>query len=90
MPQAIVDPDHLIQFAGDIRNFRDRLRDETRRLKARLQQLGNTWRDQEYAKFRQELDKTVLALSKFEQVSDNYIKHLHNKARPLKEYLGRR
>ncbi len=90
MAQAIVDPQELRRFAGELRSFNLTLRDQMGRLHAGFRQLGETWRDQEQRRFAQEFEQTAKVLNRFMQESERYITYLHRKAKPVEEYLQQR
>ena len=90
MVQAIVDPQELRKFANNLRQFSSALKDLTSRAKSQFGHLGQTWRDQEYQKFKQEFDQTIAALNRFIPMAENYAAHLNRKAEPVEAYLGRR
>lgn len=48
MPQAIVDPEELRHFAQTLKHFSGHLANQMAVLQGQLQNLGNTWRDQEH------------------------------------------
>lgn len=51
MSQAIVNPEELRHFAGNLKQFDAELQSNMARLQAQYHRLGDTWRDQEHAKF---------------------------------------
>lgn len=89
MPQAIVDPDELRQFATSLRHYNQLVADATSTLQAQFAQLGETWRDQEQVKFSQEFEQTVLVIGQFQQASEEHIPLLNRKAAEIDQYLGR-
>jgi uncharacterized protein YukE len=89
MVQAIADPQELRRFSGNLRQFSNNLNEISRRAKSQFSQLGNTWRDQEYQKFKREFDQTMAALNRFIPMAEQYANHLAKKAEPLESYLGR-
>ena len=48
MPQAVVDPEEVRQFARNLKKFNSDLRDRLTVLNNHLTALGGTWRDQEH------------------------------------------
>ena len=85
--QAIVSADELERFARHIKEFNDQLRDSTSRLRGQFANLSDTWRDQEHQKFSQEFERTVVAIQRFVQVSDEYVPFLLRKAQRVRDYL---
>src|SRR5262249_6084298 len=51
---------------------------------------GDTWRDQEHDRFRQEFEQTMQALERFVEVSGEHIPFLLRKAERIEEYLSQR
>ena len=50
--------------------------------------LGDTWRDQEHAKFAEDFKQTMKALKKFIEVSNQHTPYLLRKAQRIEEYLS--
>ena len=55
MAQAIVDPQHVLQFAQTLKRYTSDVSGKTRDVHAKLHTLGGSWRDQEYQKFAKNL-----------------------------------
>jgi uncharacterized protein YukE len=89
MPQAIVDPDELRDFAASLKHYNELVADATATLQSRFSKLGETWRDQEQAKFAGEFDETVRAIGQFQKTSEEHIPWLLRKAEDVDKYLGR-
>lgn len=87
MPRAIGDPQDMREFATALRHFNTELQDRMGRLKAQFNRLGETWRDQEQAKFAREFEQTMRVLNRFTQVADEHIPFLLRKAQRLEDYL---
>ena len=88
--QAIVNPAELRRFASDLKRFNEELKSSSTRLQAQFRRLGETWRDQEQARFAGEFDQMVRAIQRFTQVSDQHIPFLERKAQAADDYLRRR
>jgi uncharacterized protein YukE len=88
--QAIVNPDELRRFANDLAKFNNTLDDISSRLVAQFNQLGDTWRDQEHAKFADQFQETMTSIRHFREASDEQIPFLIRKAEAADEYLHRR
>ena len=52
--------------------------------------LGDSWRDQEHDRFRQEFESTMQVLERFLEVSEDHIPFLLRKAERIEEYLSQR
>src|SRR5262245_59765054 len=59
MPQAIADPAELRRFANGLKRFTGDLQAGLSALHGQLTALGDTWRDQEHEKFREEFEQTM-------------------------------
>lgn len=90
MPQAIVSPEELERFAQNLRQFNAQLTDSMSRLESQFSNLGDTWRDQEQARFAQEFKQTMQVLRRFIKSADEQIPFLMRKAARAREYLNQR
>lgn len=90
MAKAIVDPEELRRFAQELKRFNDQLSQSTSVLQGRMHGLAQTWRDQEQAKFAEEFDQTIKALSRFMDASTQHIPFLLRKAEHIENYLQQR
>lgn len=89
MVQAIVDPEDLRMFASELRRLNDEVHDRMIALKGLFAALGETWRDQEQAKFAEEFDRTLTVLESFHTSADKHFPFLLGKAEAAQEYLDR-
>ena len=76
MPKAYVNPEDLRRFAMDLKRFNDDLKGEISGIHHRFTKLGESWQDQEHAKFADAADK--------------HIPFLLRKAERIQEYLDQR
>jgi uncharacterized protein YukE len=90
MSQAIIDPADVRRFAEELRRFNTDMRDRLGLLQARFNALGDSWQDQEHAKFAEEFRQTSKALAKFMEVSSQHAPFLLRKAQRIEEYLNQR
>jgi uncharacterized protein YukE len=90
MPQAIVDPEELRRFASTLKNFNNELHNYMSVLHGQLVALGNTWRDKEHEKFRQEFEQTMQVVKRFMEAANLHIPFLVRKAERVEEYLQQR
>jgi WXG100 family type VII secretion target len=90
MPQAIMDPEQVRKFADELKRFNSDLQDKIASLQARFAALGDTWQDQEHAKFADEFKQIMKALKKFIEVSNQQSPYLLRKAQRIEEYLSQR
>lgn len=90
MAQAIIDPDEVRRFAEELKRFNIDLQNRTSSLQARFSALGDTWQDQEQAKFADEFIQTMKALKKFIEVSNQHGPYLMRKAQRIEDYQNQR
>jgi WXG100 family type VII secretion target len=90
MSQAIVDPAELRRFAASLKRFNAELQSSLAGLHGQLVALGDTWRDQEHDRFRQEFEQTMQTLERFMEVSGEHIPFLLRKAERIEEYMSQR
>ena len=57
-----MDPEQVRRFADELKRFNTDLQDKIASLQARFAALGDTWQDQEHAKFAEEFKQTVKEL----------------------------
>lgn len=90
MSQAIIDPAEVRRFAEELRRFNTDVAERTTQLQARFAALGDSWQDQEQAKFAEEFKQTMKVLRKFVEVSNQHAPFLLRKAAKIEEYLHQR
>lgn len=90
MAKAVVDPGELRKFAQDLKRFNTHLRDQMAVLQAKLNDLSQTWRDQEHTKFVAEFEQTARVLARFTDAADKHVPFLVRKAEKIEEYLNQR
>ena len=90
MQQAVIDPEQVKRFAEELQRFNRDLQHRLGSLQARFAALGETWQDQEHAKFSDEFKDTVKALRKFIELSDQHVPYLMRKVQRIEEYLKQR
>jgi uncharacterized protein YukE len=90
MPQAIVDPEELRQFAQNLKKFSADMQIRLNLLGGQLVTLEKTWRDQEQKKFSEEFEQQVKGLSRLIEVIDEHIPYLVRKAEVIDQYLHQR
>ena len=90
MPQAIVDPEELRQFARNLQRFNQDLQDRLTALAGQLAALSKTWRDQEQKKFVEEFEQQARGLARFIELSEQHIPYLLRKAELIDQYLQQR
>jgi uncharacterized protein YukE len=89
MPQAIVDPEQLRQFAAMLLRYSQTLRETTSALSQAQARLNESWRDQEQRKFSEEFDDQVKLVQKLLEMSERHVPYLVKKAEIIEQYLQR-
>jgi len=87
MPQAVVDPEELRQFAQSLKRFNQQLRERAQAIGNQLATLNATWRDQEQKKFSDQFEASMKVLLRFAEDSDQYVPYLLRKAQHIEDYL---
>jgi uncharacterized protein YukE len=85
-----MDPELVRRFADELKRFNTDLQDKIASLQARFASLGDTWQDQEQAKFAEEFKQAMKALKKFVEASNQQTPYLLRKAQRIEEYLNQR
>ena len=75
------------RFAEELQRFNRDLQSRMGSLQARFSALGDSWQDQEHAKFSEEFKDTLKTLKKFVELSDQHVPYLLRKAQRIEEYL---
>jgi uncharacterized protein YukE len=88
MAQAIMDPEKVRRFAGELQRFNSDLENRLTLLHTRFAALGDTWSDQEHEKFAEEFKSAMKALKKFVELSKEHTPFLLRKAQRIEEYLN--
>ncbi len=83
MSKAIIDPAEVRRFAEELKRFNQDLQARMGLLHARFNALGDTWQDQEHARFAEEFRQTMKALAKFTEMSGQHAPFLLKKARRI-------
>jgi uncharacterized protein YukE len=90
MAQAVVNPDDLRRFAGNLRQFNNELLNQLTVIHGQFSGLGQTWRDKEHQKFSEELESTLVVLKRFVEATNQHVPFLLRKAERIEEYLQQR
>ena len=88
MSQAIMDPAEVRRFAEEMKRFNLELQNRMALLQARFSALGDTWQDQEHARFSEEFRDTMKVLKRFIESSNQHTPYLLRKAQRIEEYLN--
>ncbi|RMH27096.1 MAG: WXG100 family type VII secretion target [Planctomycetota bacterium] len=90
MAKAVADPEEIRRFAQTLKRFSTGLSQQMSQVSGQMASLGQTWRDQEHAKFANEFEQTLRQLARFNEAVDEQIPFLLRKADRLEEYLRQR
>lgn len=89
MAKANVDPEDLKRFAAELNHFNNEMETMVSKIRMRLNQLQQSWDDQEQRKFTAEFDISMKTLARFIELSRQYAPFLTKKARHIEDYLGK-
>lgn len=81
------DPERLLAFAQRLKQFALHSEEQLNRLKSATGRLGQSWQDQEFAKFVQQFSGTERRLRLFIEETRKVTPSLEADARKLEEYL---
>lgn len=87
MAQVIIEPEQVKRFAEELQRFNRDLQHRLGSLQARFSALGDSWQDQEHARFSEEFKDTLKTLKKFVELSEQHVPYLMRKAQRIEEYL---
>jgi uncharacterized protein YukE len=90
MAQAVVDPAELRRFATNLKRFCTELQAALGGLHSQYLALGDSWRDQEYERFKAEFEQALSGHERLTEVSSEFIPFLMRKAERIEEYLSQR
>jgi uncharacterized protein YukE len=88
MSQAVADPEHLRQFAGQLHRFAEELKQRSTALGAQMNHLEQSWRDEQQRKFSQEFTEQMRQLSRLIKSTEEHVPYLLRKADQIDAYLG--
>ena len=83
-----MDPAEVRRFADEMKRFNLELQNRMSLLQARFAALGDTWQDQEHARFSEEFRDTMKVLKRFIESSNQHTPYLLRKAQRIEEYLN--
>ncbi len=89
MNQAVVDPDQLRQFASHLHRFAEEMKQRSSGLASQMNQLEQTWRDEQQRKFSDEFTTQLKQLTRLIQTTEEHVPYLMRKAEQIDAYLGR-
>ncbi len=89
MSQAVVDPEQLRQFAAHLHRFTEELQQRAAGIASQMNQLEQTWRDEQQRKFAAEFSDQMRQMSKLIKTTEQHVPYLMRKAEQIDAYLGR-
>ncbi|WP_164104090.1 WXG100 family type VII secretion target [Candidatus Laterigemmans baculatus] len=87
MNQAIVDPEQLRRFASNLKIFTEELQQRSAALASQMNQLEQSWRDQQQRKFSQEFEDQMRQMNRLLEASRQHVPYLLRKAEQVEQYL---
>lgn len=87
MNQAIVDPEQLRRFAANLKIFSEELQQRATGLSSQMNQLEQTWRDQQQKKFAAEFNEQLRQLNRLIESTREHVPYLLRKAEQAEQYL---
>lgn len=87
MNQAIVDPEQLRRFAANLKIFSEELQQRATALSSQMNQLEQTWRDQQQKKFAGEFNEQLRQLNRLIESTREHVPYLMRKAEQAEQYL---
>ncbi|WP_153557254.1 WXG100 family type VII secretion target [Roseimaritima sediminicola] len=87
MNQAIADPEQLRRFAGHLRAYAEELKQRNTALASHLNELGQTWRDEQQRKFAQEFEDQMRQMTRLLNATEQHVPYLLRKADQIETYL---
>lgn len=87
MNQAIVDPEQLRRFAANLKIFAEDLQQRSSALAAQMNQLEQTWRDQQQKKFAADFEDQLRQMNRLIEATRVHVPYLMRKAEQAEQYL---
>jgi len=87
MAKAAVDPDELLRFVTALKRFNESTKNELQAINRQFRRLGESWQDEEQARFAESFEQMVRVVSRFVEESERQTPLLTRKAEAIREYL---
>ncbi len=88
MPKIIIEPEELHRFAAHLMQFQMRIGELKAQTRGKMNQLNESWRDQENAKFVHQFEQDMKPLDKLMQTAEEYSQFLKRKATSTDTYFN--
>ena len=85
--EIYANPQRILSLADDLSRFTGNLRNELEKMSSGLQNLGATWQDEEYRKFKRTFDRLKEDIGKLSQEISKREPELKEDAQLLRDYL---
>ncbi|NMC76026.1 MAG: hypothetical protein GYA60_01820 [Candidatus Methanofastidiosa archaeon] len=82
----VKDIQSLRRFQRNLSQFNTEFERLTKSLNSNLNVLGESWHDQQYLKFKQEMDQVLRTFQHYQSESQKYTTYLNSKATDLEHY----
>ncbi len=87
MNQAIADPEQLRRFAAHLRAYAEEMKQRHSALASHLNQLEQTWRDEQQRKFANEFEQQMRQMTRLLTATEEHVPYLLRKADQIETYL---
>jgi len=87
MPQIYVNPEKLKAFSQELKNFTSFIESIGVMTNSQLYLLRESWRDEQYDRFKEQFDKTMKLLQSFSETALKESLFLEKKAKDLEDYM---
>lgn len=87
MPKAVVDPEELLRFVTALKRFNEATKNEVTTISRQFRRLGETWQDEEQARFAESFELMLKVLGRFLEESERQTPLLTRKAEAIRDYL---
>lgn len=88
-PEIYASPQRLSLLADELRTFSNSIRTELEKMNCRLHDLGATWQDEEYRKFKRSFDRLKAQLTNLDEEIRKRQPELKQDAELLCAYLNK-
>ncbi len=87
MAKAVVDPEELLRFVSALKRFNETTRNELTTINRQFRRVGETWQDEEEARFAESFEQMVRVVARFLDESERQAPLLLRKAEAIRQYL---
>jgi uncharacterized protein YukE len=87
MAKAVVDPEELLRFVSALKRFNETTRNELTTINRQFRRVGESWQDEEEARFAESFEQMVRVVARFLDESERQAPLLLRKAEAIRQYL---